>query len=392
MPSISELGQMEFMGFPAYKEAQNQVTLANMMQQQKLQAGQGEIEAQNLRNLFDQANNPQKLDANRLANEGSVFDNQIRGVKARNDVAMEGEDLEVRRQKAFSMASEEKLKALEAQGQAEMMNPDPTVAERGRKKMEATWEEFKRRQKAADDLKKTETIVNGRKEVADNREDGLNSRNATDNETRRALASAKNKAAAEKAQGSAPNAEKAAVRSQILADETDDPELKAYYLKQADGFTKYSMALKNAVAGTKPDMAQFGIQTNVVNTGMGQANSRPAGAGGQNAPPMSRGAGDPPAGAGLPTTKEEADTQRMTYDMAGIEREYMNAKDPAIRKVLGDQMRKMAAERDAKAPVAKAPAIQAPAGRVVIYKDGKPVGSVPQAQVEAAKKQGYTLN
>lgn len=35
---------------------------------------------------------------------------------------------------------------------------------------------------------------------------------------------------------------------------------------------------------------------------------------------------------------------------------------------------------------------QAPAGRIVIYKDGKPVGTVPLAQKEAAIKQGYKVD
>jgi len=41
-----------------------------------------------------------------------------------------------------------------------------------------------------------------------------------------------------------------------------------------------------------------------------------------------------------------------------------------------------------KAPTGLKPA--APAGRVVIYKDGKPVGSVPAGQLQEALKQGYT--
>lgn len=403
MPSISELGQMEFMGFPAFKEAQNQVSLANLLQQQNLEKGAGQIEAQNLKNLFDRQNDPQRLDQQRLANESTGLQNTMNGVKARNDTAMEGEDLETRRQKAFATASEEQLKGLSAKAQAMMLHPDPAIAEKGRKMMDASYEELTRRRKASDDLNKAQTVADARLAAVEAQQNGANSRNERDNETRLATAAKKASGKTGDILGAVTAGkmgfEKAATSFEVMASMEDDPARAAQYSELAKKFATANISQKNAVAGTKVDLSKLGIDTNQVMLGVGGPATRVGGGGGsvQNAAPMTRGAGDPPAGSGLPTSKEEADTQRMTYDMAAIEREYMTAKDPAIRKVLAEQIGRMRAENAAKtggavAQPAKAPAIAAPAGRVVIYKDGKPVGSVPQAQAEAAKKQGYTLN
>lgn len=400
MPSINELGQMEFMGFPAYKEAQNQVNLANLLQQQNLVKGDGQIEAQNLKNLFDRQNDPQRLQAQALANTGTGLENQSRGVKARNDVAMEDDDLEAKKQAAFAKASEEQLKGLSAKAQAMMLNPDPVVSEKGRKMMDASYEELTRRRKAADDVNKAQVTADARLAAIEAQQAGANGRNERDNETRLAVAAAKKAGGKTNDILGAVTAgkmgfEKAATSFEVMASMEDDPNRAAQYSELAKKFATANLSQKNAVAGTKVDLSKLGIDTNQVLLGIGGPATRVGGSGIQNSGPMTNGAGDPPAGSGIVSPAEEART-RAVMNLSAVEKEYANTKDPAARKILAEEIgRQRAAAGQATAAVqqqTKAPAIAAPAGRVVIYKDGKPVGSVPQAQVEAAKKQGYTLN
>lgn len=288
LPSLTELQNAQFVDPMFFGQVQNQIGLGNQFAQQGLEKGAADLQQQVLANLFAEQNNPQRVEQQRLQNEGLGYDNQSKGVQARTDVELEGESKVAKRAKLLASASDDDLKRLQAQAEAEMLNPDPAVQARGQKKLEGSWQELQRRAKAADSLKQAEAAAGGKLAVARIQQEGANERNIRDNETRLRNQQSKDQAALQKANGSAPNAEKAAVRAQLLADEADDEQTRAYYLDQARRLSAYSMALKNASAGTKIDMEQFGLQTNPVNVGVGQAGvPRPAGV------PRTDGAGGP---------------------------------------------------------------------------------------------------
>ena len=167
-----------------------------------------------------------------------------------------------------------------------------------------------------------------------------------------------------------------------LARETD-PEKRQDMLQYIQGLNDMAVGLKQAASGQEIDTAEVAKlpRRGVPAVGMPPVIQRaPAGVPAQTG-------GNPPPMSGMPNAGEQTEARRAAMDLSAVEQEYANTKDPAKRQILAEQIRK---ERDYAAQVGvKAPA--APPGRVVIYKDGKPAGSVPQAQADAAVKQGYTL-
>lgn len=335
LPSIAELGQMEFMSPMAYQQAQGQIGLANQFANQNLAMGGQDLQAKQLANLFQQQADPMRLQQMQLANEGTGNANVISGVNSRIASATEEEAKAAKRAELLAKASDDELKALRTQAEKEYESEDPAVRARGEKKLMASVAEFNRRNKQKDNLEIANVKGEDRLSMEMLRQNAMTGRNNDTIAARLQAQAAKDRAAAQKAQGSSPNAEKAAVRAQMLADETDDPAQREYYLNQAKAFTAYSMALKNAGAGTKPDMAQFGIQTNEVNTGMGGVNPRPPGIApaGPNLGPTNNGRGDPPARSGLVSPEDEAH-RRSVMGLSALEAQYVEEKDPARRQQL----------------------------------------------------------
>lgn len=326
---------MEFLSPMMFQQAQEQSGLANQFAQQNLAIGGQDLQSKLLGNMFQQQADPMRLQAMGLENQGRQNANSISGVNARIAGGTEQEAMAAKRAELLAKASDDELKALRTQAEKEYESDDPAVRARGEKKLMASVAEFNRRNKTADAVKVAEVGSDARLNIARMQQDGMNSRNTENINSRAQLAAAKNAAAAAKANGSAPNAEKAAVRAQMLADEADTPEEREYYLNQAKGFTAYSMALKNAGAGTKPDMAQFGIQTNAVNTGMGSINPRPAGMApmAPNMNPSTGGRGDPPAGAAIVTPSDAAHRRSVT-GLSALEEQYVNETNPAKKQQL----------------------------------------------------------
>jgi hypothetical protein len=395
-PSISELHQLQFLPPAQFDQANRQIGLANQFGTQGLEQGAANLQQSNLQNLYQEQADPMRLEGLRLGNIGTGFDNQSKGVKADLDVSLQAENKAAQRAKMLATASDEDLKRLMAQAQAEMLNPDEAIAARGKKKMEASWEETTRRNKAADELKKTQVSADARLEGIREAQTNMNLRNTETvqgaAERARIAADAKNKAIANKANGNPKNAENAAVYYQMQSDATDDPEEKARNAELAVKYGKYSLALKSANAGTKPDITQFGIATNPVNMGVG--------------------AQTPGGKAAYTTTGNEKTSVQNAVDGAAnitpeqIQHEIETTKtmlaaskgntpaDIAERKGMQEyltSLQKRAAPTVAPKAATPTKALVAPAGRVVIYKDGKAVGSIPEAQADAAVKQGYSL-
>lgn len=384
LPSFGELGQMEFMSPMAFQQAQNQIGLANQFQQQNLGLGAQDLQAKTLANQFSEQANPMRLQGLGLDNEAKTNANVLGGIDARTAAALEPEAKAAKRQALLAKASEDELKQLLSTAEKEYMSDDPLVSKRGENKLLHTKAELTRRNSAADALERAQAQAEARLQGIQMAQEGQSGRTAATNASRESIAagniSAKERALQAKAQGNPKTAEAAAVKYQMEADMEEDPTEKARLAQLAKQYGAYSMALKNAQAGTKPDMAQFGFTTNPVNMGVGAVNPAPA-------VRPTPGGNSGLAGGGA------NDQQNILLQ------EYSKTTDPRDREALTRELQRSGyrgplpgqqpAGQPKQAPAG--PAIKAPAGRVVIYKDGKPVGSVPEAQAEAAKQQGYTL-
>ncbi len=371
---------MEFMAPMSFGQAQNQIGLGNQFAQQGLAQGAAELEAKALANMFTAQNNPMRLEEQALRNTGMGFENTIQGVKSRSAVDLEEEEKAARRAKLLSAASEDDLKKLQSQAEAEMLNPDPAVQARGQKKLEGSWQELQRRAKAADDLAKAKVIGDGRMAVAGVREGGADRRNDADNaaalQRAQLSAASREKNIAGKANGSLPNAEKAAVSFQMQADNEEDPTERARLAQLAKQYAAYSVALRNATSGSKPDLAAFGIQTNPVVLGIGNT----------NAPPRTSGAGDPPArSAVINPTGEQSVAERTGRDLQEAEAAYAREKDPKKRAALAPVIGQLR-EAAATAPKPSAPPkVAAPAQSFADVQKLYP-GVPPEKLKEAWKK------
>lgn len=279
IPSVQSLNDMQFL--PPGLNA-----IAGQNAGMQTQFNQGALQQQNLtntglglKNLYESQINPLQVQQQALTNTGLVNANDISGVNARNAKDLEPEQKEAQRQKYLAQMDEESLKSLTAKGESLSIRGastgDADMEARGKKMMEAGRAELKNRnaQQAASD--KAAATAEGRLQGVLAQVQGAGDRNDATNASRERIAQGRNAAIAAKANGDPKNAEAAAVHYQMLADTDPDPEERAKAAEMAKKYGAYSMALKNAQGGIKPDITQFGIQTNPVNLGVGTPSAAP---------------------------------------------------------------------------------------------------------------------
>ncbi len=134
LPNYTDLGKIYEMNPGAFMEAQNQMGLARQFQDQKL-LQEGHITRQKeLANIFDEQNNPLRLQQRQLENEGLGLQNRGLGVDTRIKEATEGLQLNAAQAELVKKAKQSDLDAMEIQGQqwAYSQHPDPRVRERER--------------------------------------------------------------------------------------------------------------------------------------------------------------------------------------------------------------------------------------------------------------------
>jgi hypothetical protein len=392
-PSIGELDRMGGMDFGAYEQAQNQIGLANQFAQQGLQQGTEDLRTKALANMYSEQVNPLRVENQRLQNEGTGFDNQSRGVKARTDMALEGDDREAKRAKMLADLDEEKLKQLFAKGEALSIDPDPTKAAAGNRMREASWKEQQRRAAAEDSLKQTREITGSREKVAGTNADAKKEAAQIAADAKKASVSSQtdyDSLLLKYAKNPTAQAELRITRAQMLAAQGD-----------AAGAQRELTLAQEARQRVAEDISNKGLATPGIDTAAVAelpANMRPAARatvgtvgpatpGSGTAPPRSAGRGDPPPGSGMVTADEQRDALSVRDKaIADIEAEIKRTRDPAAKAVLQAELDKVRGPAGAKAQPAGVRQ-----GFIPIYKNGKPVGQVPASQADAAKAQGYTL-
>lgn len=109
----------------------NQMDLAKQFQDQKLLQEGHTTRKQELANLFDEQNNPIRLQQGQLENEGLGLKNRGLGVDTRIKEATEGLQLDATQKGLIQKAKQSDLDMMEIQGQQWAYSPDPKLRAQG---------------------------------------------------------------------------------------------------------------------------------------------------------------------------------------------------------------------------------------------------------------------
>lgn len=259
LPSMTDLGQMEFMSPMAFQQGQKQIDLANLFQQQNLATGQEDLQTKRLANQFSEQANPLRINKLGMENEGLSSDNIIKGVEARTKAALQDDDIAAKRQKMLADMDEDKLKQFVNRASWEMNQvDDPKLQASGLKKIMASKAEFDRRNKQKDELEKIDLQGKNSKDVA-NIHAGATlgaARIAADSRSALAAAKAKIDPSSEAAIDAALNKmQSAKARHAALTDAATkfamtDPDKAAYFQARADAVRPQAEAeINNRPAG-----------------------------------------------------------------------------------------------------------------------------------------------
>lgn len=149
LPSLTELGQLEFMSPYTVQQAQAQMGLGMQQAQQNLDFGALDMAAKGLANMFAEKQNPQLLEQTNLMNQGRTLENRMNKVKADDMEALAPEAREAKRQEILTKLGEDQLKELTAKGEALSIRGaaegDAAMEARGKKMMEAGRKEVEAR-------------------------------------------------------------------------------------------------------------------------------------------------------------------------------------------------------------------------------------------------------
>ena len=268
MPSIAELGQMEFMAPAAFQQANQQIGLANQFAQQGLQGGEMDLKGKMLANMFAEQANPLKIQGLGLDNTMGQLKNEILGVNSRVTAATEEEEKAAKKAKFLADADDDTLKQIKAQGEALSLHPDPAKKARGDAMLQDTWAEQQRRAKAKDELEKAKVIGEGRLEGIQLAQGGATERTrmTVDGANQRATAAAKAKGEAR--MNPKENFQQAITRYLGEARAATTPEARQSALDAISDLQNMNLAERNAQAGTKVDLGALGVATNPVVTGV----------------------------------------------------------------------------------------------------------------------------
>lgn len=274
-PGMEGLASMEFMSPMAFQQAQQQIGLANQFAQQNLQQKQADYTASILKNLFDAQNNPLLLQGNQLKNENMGYKNAEAQIDARKRAKLELWETEAQKEDYAAKTSADKLKTRMSDLEQDLVSMDPEVRARATALYQNTAGMLKLKETNDARVAAADARANSAERIAGAKIDSAERIAGENNASRERIAQQRAAAIANKAKDNPKNAEQAAVYYQMQADTETDPQRAAQAADMAKKYGAYSMALKNAGAGTKPDMAQFGIQTNPVNIGIGSAPAAP---------------------------------------------------------------------------------------------------------------------
>lgn len=255
MPGLQQLPDLqnaEFMPMYLQNRVLQQADQANQFNQTGLQQNQADLQAKTLENLFTQQNNPLKLENQRLTNTGLGIENRTKGVTADIAEGTKTEAMAAKRAELLKSASESDLNKLLADAQMDMQSDDPTVVQRGRRKMDASWGEITRRNTHSDAMEKQREELTSREKIAAGNNAATLGAARISADSRINAVKAKNQAVTDMDflvnTGKVPP-NKASVAMYNRARAEQDPEKKAELMDAARFYERLSQTTMPAVAG-----------------------------------------------------------------------------------------------------------------------------------------------
>jgi hypothetical protein len=169
LPSISELSQMQFLPGAQYQQARDQIGLAKQFQDQNLRTGELDIRKKLLDNMFQEQDDPNKVQSRALLNTNQDIKNKSMGFEF--DVANANKDEAIKAGKWKFMAdmSSNQLADLYSKAELDYQNNDNPPEKRALAKdaLMNSYKMLQERQKQEAAQKNTETLVGGRQSVAE---------------------------------------------------------------------------------------------------------------------------------------------------------------------------------------------------------------------------------
>lgn len=129
MPSYDQYGKWFGDGPMSLHYGMQQMDLAKQFQYQKYLQEQEATKKASLQNLFDEQNNPLRIQSQEISNRKLGYEADDAGVKSRINVATEGLQLDAKQKEFIQKAKQSDLDMMEIEGQrmAYSMHPDPNI-------------------------------------------------------------------------------------------------------------------------------------------------------------------------------------------------------------------------------------------------------------------------
>lgn len=221
-----------------------------------------------LKTQFETANNPQRLENQRLTNAGLGYDNVDKGVKSRINSTTEAAQLSNAQMEQVLKADEGQIQKMQKQAQQWAYSDDPALQAKGTRLMQMSAAAVEARQKHKDEMEKQHVIRASAEKVAAG--NNAASRYATDQ--RGSVAASRttaNKSVEQQIAGAKGSEQhigiyESAARTAMLA---GDNELAQYYATMAER-TRTGRVQERGVGAVinndaKPALAPLGIKPNV---------------------------------------------------------------------------------------------------------------------------------
>lgn len=255
-----------------YMQGRAQVESSNVSQGAARQQDIEKAKQAGLETLFQEQNNPTRVQQGQANLQGTLYDNMSKGVAGRLAEATEPFKLdEAKRQQALAMPEHE-IKMMQAKGQNWAMSDDPVLAAKGKAILQKSAAAIEARQKHADEMEKQNLIRASAEKIAA----GNNA--AMLEAARLRAANAGKKAQSPQEVAAKLGYEKGAVYYTIQAENADTPEEADRFRALAKQFEEANVRAKGAAAqvgaSVKPDLNQMGIPT--VGAGAAPAKAPPA--------------------------------------------------------------------------------------------------------------------
>lgn len=376
LQQLPDLASLEGLSPYLNQAGMGQVGMTNQFNQLGLQQNQAALQSTGLENALAQQMNPLKVQQAQATLEGTGLANVAQGLTNRTNLANEDVTREQKRAEALAKASESDLDRLMSEAKKKMVlgaqNGDQRMVALGQRMLEGSWTEITRRSEMQNKKEVAELQGQSRQAVA-----GVTQAGATQREQMGIEAGKYKKGSASKSLMDYYNAAKNPIQKAEAAIMVADS-----LAQQGDsaGADQYRQIAQEARLRAAEDAANRGLATPGIDV--------PAVA---DLPARARPGAVAPVGGSRqvqgPVTSAPGAGAAPQF-LPGAEQDIANIKDPVAR---AEALRQLDASRQAKPAAPRAQAPVAPAGRVIIYKDGKPVGSVPESQAAAAKAQGYSL-